>query len=448
MERHLIGTISVVGMAIAAALLLVHAGSIAVDEGDALLPLTICGKGGGCDEVLNSRWAWFPPLPGENDIDASRNSSPLPGLTGGVRLPVALLGLSYFTLIALWMWMPAMAGFRFDRTLLALCSVGGMASLVFLAIMIRSIGAVCPLCLASHVINFFIFGLILKRCVSGPASASKANARAVSFAGLRRFAGVAATVLLIQGLLWHNLDLRKVNRATTSALRELQGDVEAMEMIYLGQKRQEVSVRDDSTQGLDAIEVDALLPASGSGYRNTIVVFGDVECAACRRFHDFLMNEVRPAHDGHLRVVFKHRPLDQIHPNARKAALALEAARRQGQFWELLDALYAEQGNLSNFDFSGAVRDLKMDPTQFVRDMSSPSAAQRIEEDEDLANRLGVAGAPAVFLNNRRVEKSILRVPGFWTRQVERLKRTRREAGQAWGNPDASASGDKVALGR
>ena len=451
MARHLIGAISIVGMALAVALLLAHTGSNTTSDGNGLLPLSLCGNNGVCDKVLDSRWAWFPPLPAEKEMEVARDL-PLQSKTTeealGVRLPVALLGLFYFTLVALWMWTRLTARFRFGRLLLVLCTMGALSSLALLVLMIQSVGAICPLCLASHLVNFCIFGLVLKGYVSRGRGASGTNSRFTSFAGLGKFATIAATVMLFQALLWQNLNLHKTNQVTTTALHELQCDVNAMEMIYLGQKRQNVSVRDDSTEGLDAIEFDAVLPASGTGYRNTIVVFGDVECGACRKFHDFLMNEVRPAHAGHVRVIFKHRPLDQIHPDARKAALALEAARRQGKFWELLDMLYARQGNLSGFDYGAAVRDLDMDLTSFVRDMSSPSAAQRIEQDEALANSLGVEGTPAVFLNNRRVDKSILRLQGFWSRQVESLKNTRTQAGQVWGASDAAAPARTVVLAR
>jgi hypothetical protein len=114
--------------------------------------------------------------------------------------------------------------------------------------------------------------------------------------------------------------------------------------------------------------------------------------------------------------------------------------------------LYAQQGTLTGFDYGSAVRELEMDLTGFVRDMSSASAADRIAEDEALASSLAVEGAPAVFLNNRRVDKSILRLPGFWNRQVESLKLTRSQAGQDWGGPDAIASAgaevEAEALGR
>ena len=448
MVRHLIGTISVAGMALAVALLLAHSNLSALDDAEGLLPMAICGEGGGCDEVLNSRWAWFPPLPLDGGLAEGARAAVDEESFGGVRLPVALLGLFYFTVLALWMWTNAIGGRRYGLLLLGFCTAGLLASVAFLTVMFRSVGAVCPLCFSVHVANFLVFGLVVKQFADRPERDSGADELPVSFRTVRGFAGLVVPVLLLQGMLWHNLALQKRHQIASDALRELQANVEAIEMIYLGQKRQEVSVRDDSMTGLDAIEFDALLPAIGTGYRNTIVVFGDVECGACRRFHEFLMNEVRPDHNGHLRVVFKHRPLDPIHPNARKAALALEAARRQGKFWELLERLYAQQGSLSGFDYASAVGDLKMDLVRFVRDMSSADAAERIKEDEMLADSLGVTGTPAVFLNNRRVDKSILRVPGFWSRQVDRLKRSRQEAGQPWENSKSPGPDGAVALGR
>src|SRR5262245_57674626 len=88
--------------------------------------------GSGCDNVIQSRWAYVPPLP------AGTESSPR-------GIPVAALGLFYFTIVGVGLGAggPLLA----RRTLVGL---GALISAVYLALLIFVIRAVCPLCLGTH----------------------------------------------------------------------------------------------------------------------------------------------------------------------------------------------------------------------------------------------------------------------------------------------------------
>jgi protein-disulfide isomerase len=64
----------------------------------------------------------------------------------------------------------------------------------------------------------------------------------------------------------------------------------------------------------------------------TIIVFSEFQCPYCARFAPTL-KQIEDTYQGSVRVVFKHLPLS-IHKDAVPAALAAEAARKQGKFWE------------------------------------------------------------------------------------------------------------------
>lgn len=68
----------------------------------------------------------------------------------------------------------------------------------------------------------------------------------------------------------------------------------------------------------------------------TIIEYSDIECPFCKRFHPTLKRVV-DAYPNDVRWVYRHFPLEQLHPNARGAALAAECAGEQGKFWEMLD---------------------------------------------------------------------------------------------------------------
>jgi protein-disulfide isomerase len=55
---------------------------------------------------------------------------------------------------------------------------------------------------------------------------------------------------------------------------------------------------------------------------------------------------------GKVRYVFRHFPLEQMHPAAKKAAEASECAREQSKFWEFYDRLFANQKALALADLS------------------------------------------------------------------------------------------------
>lgn len=70
----------------------------------------------------------------------------------------------------------------------------------------------------------------------------------------------------------------------------------------------------------------------------TIIEYSDIECPFCKRFHPTI-KKVADAYPNDVRWVYRHFPLEQLHPNAKVAALATECAGEQGKFWEMLDYL-------------------------------------------------------------------------------------------------------------
>lgn len=74
----------------------------------------------------------------------------------------------------------------------------------------------------------------------------------------------------------------------------------------------------------------------------TLIEYSDLQCPFCRQFHPSLLQMLKDFPD--VQWVFRHFPLETIHPQARAYADAVECASEQGKFWEMTDALYAAQG--------------------------------------------------------------------------------------------------------
>jgi protein-disulfide isomerase len=100
--------------------------------------------------------------------------------------------------------------------------------------------------------------------------------------------------------------------------------------------------------------------------------------------------------------VWRHLPLNDVHPHAQLAAEAAEAAADQGAFWELHDLLFDHQDNLRPDDLIAYGEQLGLDVERFTDDLRGHAGATRVAEDVDSADLSGVSGTPTFFINARR----------------------------------------------
>src|SRR5205085_2345686 len=132
----------------------------------------------------------------------------------------------------------------------------------------------------------------------------------------------------------------------------------------------------------------------------TLVEYGDLECPYCGRAEPVVREVLSDFAD--VRYVWRHLPLNDVHPHAQLAAQAAEAADRQGSFWEMHDMLLAHQGDLTGRDLIGYAEELGLDVDQFRPDVHDDGVARRVAEDVDSADQSGVTGTPTFFINGRR----------------------------------------------
>ena len=132
----------------------------------------------------------------------------------------------------------------------------------------------------------------------------------------------------------------------------------------------------------------------------TVVEYGDFECPYCGQAEPVVRELLREF--GDVRYVWRHLPLNDVHPHAQLAAEAAEAAADQGAFWELHDLLLAHQHALEPDDLVAYADELGLDSGRFMDDLSEHRSAARIAEDVDSADLSGVSGTPTFFINGRR----------------------------------------------
>ena len=127
------------------------------------------------------------------------------------------------------------------------------------------------------------------------------------------------------------------------------------------------------------------------------VEFSDFQCPFCSRAVPVL-KELEKALGKDVRVVWKHLPLS-FHPNAMPAAIAAEAAREQGKFWEMHDKLFADQAAHSPATYEKYAKELGLDLARFQASMKAPATRARVEADAAAAATAGVTGTPTFVVN-------------------------------------------------
>jgi Na+/H+ antiporter NhaA len=135
----------------------------------------------------------------------------------------------------------------------------------------------------------------------------------------------------------------------------------------------------------------------------TLIEYGDYECPYCGRA-EATIRELLESFGDDLRYVWRHLPLNDVHPHAQLAAEATEAAHVQGHFWELHDTLLDHQDELTPADIGRAAERLGLDLDRFWAEVRGGAHRDRVERDVGSADASGVAGTPSFFVNGRRYQ--------------------------------------------
>lgn len=184
-------------------------------------------------------------------------------------------------------------------------------------------------------------------------------------------------------------------------------------VIWSGRDRVDVS-------NVDTNKVQAAVENSGNiadhvyGNKDSKVVlieYGDFQCPGCGSAHP-TVKALSEKYKDQLAFVFRNFPLTQIHPNARAAAAAAEAAGKQDKYWEMhnlmfesqdewSDASTSERGNL----FAGYAEQagLKRDSFNAVLTDQSTAINRKINFDIALGRKLSVSSTPTFYLNGSKL---------------------------------------------
>ncbi|UCG15568.1 MAG: HPr-rel-A system PqqD family peptide chaperone [Phycisphaerales bacterium] len=428
MVRFLVFTIvalAVGGAWVSGTLLVEHDGGWqATGEGTSFL-LRLCESqifaSASCTGVADSRWGSF-------DFHFG---------TRRFVVPTSLMGLAYFTSVAIWFTMvgrvPAWSRRTWRLVLLVVFS-GLIGSIFFLTIMLLAVDSWCPLCALANGLNA---GIVLTVLILRRVSRSRSVRRTSS--GLtdppvvariqRRLSACAFAACCVACLgMWFYFNAvtearRQWRKAfgIKQAVAALQRDADFVLREYYAQPTVYIPQRDSNVRAL---------PATGDADRVVIVVFTDYDCAGCACFERRRQRVINEVFGDELSLDIRHLPAAAAEDTDRaseqptvpdlpvsSASLAAEAARLQGgqrAFDEMHRLLFEHRKDRPNWDYAALARQSGLNADRLLADMESDAVRRAVQSDVALARRLGVTTTPTVFLNGRRVPDLCVDSSVFW----------------------------------
>jgi len=157
----------------------------------------------------------------------------------------------------------------------------------------------------------------------------------------------------------------------------------------------------------------------------TLVEFSDYQCPFCGRFFSATLSTLKRDYidAGKVRYVFRDYPLDQIHPQARKAAEAAHCAGDQGKYWEMHDRLFQNQKALTPPQLSEHARTLGLDGAAFDTCLTSGKHAGRGQKGLEDGRAAGVQGTPGFMIARTKPGDSVEGTPIRGAQPVEVFRR-------------------------
>jgi protein-disulfide isomerase len=144
--------------------------------------------------------------------------------------------------------------------------------------------------------------------------------------------------------------------------------------------------------------------------KHILTEYGDFQCPACGAFYQYIQANVANDKDitDNVTLVFRHFPLTSLHKHAMEAALAAEAAGKQGKFFQMGDMLFTtqaswgESGDVTS-TFQGFAKKLNLNMDKFNADIKSKAVKDAVNNDINSGNQVAVNSTPTFFLDGVKV---------------------------------------------
>ncbi len=138
-----------------------------------------------------------------------------------------------------------------------------------------------------------------------------------------------------------------------------------------------------------------------------IIEYSDFQCPFCK-IYSFHSRKIAEEFGDEVVVIFRYFPLESIHPHAKLASQAAEAAGLQGKFWEMHDVIFERQEEWSESTdafglFKQYAEKLELDLEKFTTDIYSGAVKDRVERDLASALEIGLNSTPSFIINGEQI---------------------------------------------
>jgi protein-disulfide isomerase len=149
------------------------------------------------------------------------------------------------------------------------------------------------------------------------------------------------------------------------------------------------------------VPVNAADHSIGPAHASVVVVeYGDFECPNCKQAAPAVKLLLRHF-VGRIRFIYRHFPLEEVHPHALQAAEAAESAGAQGKFWPMHDLLFDNQPHLKLPQLHSYAEELQLDIGRYDAEMDDHLYLQRIREHMQSGRESGARHTPTFFVDGR-----------------------------------------------
>lgn len=142
----------------------------------------------------------------------------------------------------------------------------------------------------------------------------------------------------------------------------------------------------------------------------TVVEFSDFQCPYCGTAARDVVAKIKQKYGKRVRVVFKHFPLEQIHPDAKAAHMASMCVHEQDtnkeqspKFWKFHDIIFANQENIGADDLNGYAKQAGVDIKKYEECVAENRYQKNVERDLAEARKIGVNSTPTFYINSQPI---------------------------------------------
>jgi protein-disulfide isomerase len=185
------------------------------------------------------------------------------------------------------------------------------------------------------------------------------------------------------------LESRRTQQAHAMLVEELKAKTGANVRVMLDPPRYTVP-----TTAADPVRGNPTAPI-------TIIEFSDFQCPFCARVNPTLA-KIRETYGDRVKILWKDYPLPN-HPQAPKAAEAARCAGEQSKFWEMHDAMFANQRALEVPSLKQTARAIGLDGAKFDSCLDAGKWEATVRAGSALGETVGVNSTPSLYVNGRAI---------------------------------------------